>query len=312
MRLLIILFFCCGCFMTAFGQQICFEGQLNKGDEFQQNCNIEKAILNWQSGLDFCELTDSQRETLKNRIKNAKKCGTPVPDDNMVFVKGGTFTMGDVLNDNEETDEKPTHSVTLSDFYIGKYEVSQAEWIAVMDTNPSYFKGNNLPVEQVSWDDVKVYLQKLNAKTGKNYRLPTEAEWEYAAREGGKNVRFGNGKNTIDPSEINFDASASYKKPYSVVGEYRVKTVAVNSFAPNALGIYNMSGNVWEWCSDWRGAYSSGSQQNPTGPTTGSNRVFRGGSWLSYPQNCRATIRYSSTPAGRHYDLGFRVVRSPQ
>jgi formylglycine-generating enzyme required for sulfatase activity len=324
MRLSLLTLFFVACATAAFGQpNDCYEGLLQKGKDFYNAGTFDKAITKWTGALECPDLTTEQTRTLNEWITKAKNPPKPTPsvpksptrqsfEPEMVSVSGGTFTMGDVLNDNEYDDEKPTHSVTLSPFYIGKYEVSQAEWVAIMGSNPSYFKGDNLPVENVSWDDVQVYLQKLNAKTGKKYRLPTEAEWEYAAREGGKYVRFGNGKNTIDPAEINFDASASYKKPYSVVGEYRGKTVPVNSFAPNALGIYNMSGNVWEWCSDFGGSYSSTSQQNPTGPTTGSIRVIRGGSWSYNPQNCRATNRNHNTPATRLKNLGFRVVCSPQ
>ena len=228
----------------------------------------------------------------------------------MVFVKGGTFIMGDVLNDYEHSDEKPTYSVTLSDFYIGKYEISQAEWVAIMGKNPSYVKGDSLPVENISWNDVRYFLVQLNAKTGKNYRLPTEEEWEYAAREGGKNVRFGNGKETINPSEINFTAIESWKVAYSIVGEYPNKIVAVNSFVPNALGIYNMSGNVWEWCSDLYEKYSRKSSQNDTDETPDYIHVFRGGAWNSDPQNCRTSARNSNRLTFTNDNLGFRVAYS--
>lgn len=228
----------------------------------------------------------------------------------MVFVKGGTFTMGDVLDDFEVSDEKPTHSVTVKDFYIGKYEISQAEWVAIMGENPSYVKGDNLPVENISWNDVRYFLVQLNAKTGKNYRLPTEAEWEYAAREGGKNLRFGNGKNTINPSEINFTASESWKEAYSIVGEYPNKIVAVNSFAPNALGIYNMSGNVWEWCSDLYIKYSDKSAQNDNDETSDYIHVIRGGAWNTDPKGCRTSARNSNRRAFTNDNLGFRVAFS--
>ena len=182
-----------------------------------------------------------------------------------------------------------------------------------MGSNPSNFKDcPDCPVERVSWDDIQTFLQKLNARyPGRNYRLPTEAEWEYAAREGGKAVLFGNGKNILDPAEANFDASAEYKKPYSVVGEYRGKTTPVGSFRPNALGLYDMAGNVEEWCSDWKGTYPSEAQTNPQGPSSGSYRVLRGGSWDSLPQNCRVANRNSLSPDNRNSDIGFRLSRTP-
>ena len=230
----------------------------------------------------------------------------------MVFVQGGTFQMGDVVNDDERKDEKPVHPVTLSNYSIGKYEVTQKQWKAVMGekNNPSNFQGDNLPVEQVSWDDVQMFLQKLNEKIGKKYRLPTEAEWEYAARERGKNIRFGNGKDTANPSEINFDASKANKISYSVIGTYRQKTTSVGSFQPNSLGLYDMSGNVWEWCNDQYEDYSSNAVFNPSGAKNGSLYVIRGGSWNSYSDGCRVSYRSNSLPVNRGNGLGFRVVLS--
>jgi formylglycine-generating enzyme required for sulfatase activity len=235
----------------------------------------------------------------------------------MVSVQGGTFDMGDNFNDPEAgSDEKLVHSVTLSSYSIGKYEVTFDEFDAFCEatkrTKPKdegWGRGKR-PVINVSWDDATAYCKWLKAKTGKNYRLPTEAEWEFAARDRGKKVRFGNGKDIADPSEINFDGSAGNKVSYSVAGTYRQKTVAVNSLNANGLGLYHMSGNVWEWCSDFYGNYSSSAVSNPTGAAKGSYRVFRGGSWGSYPQFCRATYRYGSTPAYRNYYLGFRVASS--
>jgi formylglycine-generating enzyme required for sulfatase activity len=219
----------------------------------------------------------------------------------MISVDGGTFMMGCSSDQGSDCDgdEKPLHSVTLSSFQIGKYEVTQAQWQAVMGSNPSYFKGVNLPVESVSWDDVQEFIRKLNAQTGKGYRLPTEAEWEFAARGGNKSKGYiYSGSHT--PGSV-----AWY---YGNAGD---TTHVVGTKLPNELGIYDMSGNVWEWCSDWYNwydTYPSLSQQNPTGPREGSYRVIRGGSWNGSAADCRVADRGSNTPSIRYSILGFRLV----
>jgi formylglycine-generating enzyme required for sulfatase activity len=232
----------------------------------------------------------------------------------MAKIPAGQFTMGDLFDEGGE-DEKPTHQVTLSAFEIGKYEVTQELWYATMQERPSSHKNcADCPVEYVSWEEVQIFLQKLNALyPGKNYRLPTEAEWEYAAREGGKKVRFGNGKDVADPAKINFDGSEIYKQSYSLAGFVRGTTVAVGSLrSPNALGLHDMSGNVLEWCSDWYGEtyYNKSPAKDPQGPTSGSDRVCRGGSWCSYPQSCRVADRNSFSPGNRDNFLGFRLART--
>ena len=218
----------------------------------------------------------------------------------MIKVEGGTFNMGATSEQGSdaESDEKPVHSVTLSDYYIGETEVTQELWEAVMGSNPSYFKGSQKPVEQVSWNDCKEFITKLNKLTGKNFRLPTEAEWEYAARGGNKSKGYKySGSNTIGNVAWYTDNSSS-------------KTHDVKTKTPNELGIYDMSGNVYEWCEDWYGNYSSGSQTNPTGPSTGSYRVLRGGSWINYAKYCRVSHRSSINPDYRFNDYGFRLVLS--
>ncbi|MGM9869953.1 MAG: formylglycine-generating enzyme family protein [Sodaliphilus sp.] len=214
----------------------------------------------------------------------------------MVEVRGGTFTMGATSEQGSDaySDGKPTHQVTLSSYYIGKTEVTQALWQAVMGSNPSYFKGSNLPVEKVSWDDCQTFIRKLNALTGKNFRLPTEAEWEFAAR-GGNNSRGYkySGSNTLSNVAWYTDNSDGTTHP-------------VGSKSPNELGIYDMSGNVWEWCSDYWGSYSSSSQYNPTGPGSGSDRVGRGGGWNCDAGSCRVSFRDGSTPSYR--GLGRRLA----
>ena len=217
---------------------------------------------------------------------------------NMVWVDGGTFRMGATSEQGSDADsdrEYPVHSVTLSGYYIGKTEVTQALWKAVMGSNPSYWKGDNLPVESVSWDDCHEFIRKLNALTGQNFRLPTEAEWEFACR-GGNNSRGYkySGSNYID--------NVAW---YS--GNSGDKTHPVATKLPNELGIYDMSGNVWEWCSDWYGKYSSGAQTNPKGPYDGSSRVERGGSWIISAGYCRSSDRLSISPGNRYYSLGLRL-----
>jgi len=219
------------------------------------------------------------------------------PEPELVLVEGGTFTMGCTDGDcNERSDELPVHQVALSSYKITKYTVTQQQWEAVMGKNPSYFKGYNLPVEQVSWDNVQEFIQKLNALTGKKYRLPTEAEWEYAAR-GGK-----------------------LSKGYKYSGSDDINTVAwytentthpVGTKAPNELGIYDMSGNVFEWCSDWYGTYSEGAQTNPPGPETGTWRIIRGGSYLNFGEYvCRVSFRIGTQPNNYRNDFGFRLAHS--
>jgi formylglycine-generating enzyme required for sulfatase activity len=185
---------------------------------------------------------------------------------------------------------------------MGKTEVTQAQWKAIMGSNPSNFKGDNLPVEQVSWDDVQIFLSKLNAKTGKTYRLPTEAEWEYAAG-GGENNR------TIFAG-INDESSLGNYAWYSANSNNT--THAVGTKQPNQLGLYDMSGNVWEWCSDWYGAdyYANSPQTNPKGPSSGSYRVLRVGSWCNGASSCRVSLRDYDYPGGRYGNRGFRLVCS--
>jgi len=203
-------------------------------------------------------------------------------------------------------DEKPTHQVTLSSYYIGETEVTQALWEAVMGSNPSEFKNANHPVETISWDDCKTFVSKLNSITGKNFRLPTEAEWEYAARGGNKSKGYKySGSNTIGDVAWYWDNIPSHTE-----GDTGYGTQPVATKQANELGIYDMSGNVLEWCSDWYGSsyYSSSPATNPTGPTSGSGRVIRGGSWYFNAGDCRVAIRGNFTPASRYYDLGLRLA----
>lgn len=181
-----------------------------------------------------------------------------------------------------------------------------------LNNNPAHFKGDeNLPVEQVSWEDVQSFIKKLNEKTEKKYRLPSEAEWEYAAREGGKKIRFGNGKNTANPKEMNFDGREENKKHYSEVGEYRQKTTVVNTFAPNALGLHDMSGNVWEWCQDvWHDSYKGAPEYGSAWEQGGdaSLRVVRGGSLARSARDCGVVSRMGQNSIKRFKDLGFRLA----
>ena len=248
----------------------------------------------------------------------------------MIKVQGGTFTMGCTSEQSDcYGDESPTHNVSLSNYYIGETEVTQALWRAVMGTNPSYFQGDSRPVEQVDWYDAVEFCNKLSSALGlqpyyninksvqdpnnssssdkkkfivtinsgaNGFRLPTEAEWEFAARGGNKTNRYqyaGSG---------DIGAVAWYS------GNSGDRTCPVKTKQPNELGMYDMSGNVWEWCWDWKGNYSSYSQTNPTGPSSGSLRVYRGGSWSRIARYCRVSTRNDNTPGLRDNILGFRLA----
>ena len=240
-------------------------------------------LINWSSSV-----TPKQKEVLSRLVGN------------MVQVDGGRFQMGGTPEQGSDADsyEKPVHEVTLSDYYMGKYEVRQSEWEAVMGNNPSYFKGDDLPVENVSWEDCHEFIGRLNALTGLSFKLPTEAQWEYAARGGSlsKSYKF-SGSNDLE--EVGWYGSNS--------GNY---THRVGEKQPNELGLYDMSGNVWEWCEDWYGDYSSDSQSDPIGAVSGSFRVYRGGSRNSGARLCRVSYRLYNAPNRRNSFLGFRLVCS--
>ena len=215
----------------------------------------------------------------------------------MIKIEGGTFQMGATSEQGSDagSDESPVHSVTLSDYYIGETEVTQELWEAVMGSNPSTFSGNQKPVETVSWNDCQKFITNLNNLTGMNFRLPTEAEWEYAARGGNGSQGYKySGSNTI--SDVAW---------YS--GNSGSETHNVKTKSPNELGIYDMSGNVFEWCEDWYGNYSSGSQTNPTGPSSGSIRVLRGGSWYYGERGWRVSDRSGHNPDIGYNFLGLRL-----
>ena len=292
--------------------------------------NVETSRLNTSSrpvrfGADDLEEMESAcLEVVKSLFMDRDyQAGTPVSGNSssssrrhpgepeMVFVQGGTFLMGCTAEQGGDcdSDESPNHLVTVSDFYIGKYEVTQAQWEAVMGTSISqqrdkaggsslYGVGANYPMYYVSWHEVQEFINRLNALTGKQYRLPTEAEWEYAARGGNQSRGYKySGSNFIEQVAWFTDNSGRTNHP-------------VGTKSPNELGIYDMSGNVWEWCYDWYGSYSSTQQTNPMGPSSGSYRVYRGGGRYNSASFCRVSNRLRSTPTDRNNSLGFRLVLS--
>jgi formylglycine-generating enzyme required for sulfatase activity len=228
----------------------------------------------------------------------------------MIAIPGGTFWMGSPANEAERyNSESPQHQVTVNSFFIGKYPLTQAQYQAILGSNPSYFKGNNRPVETVSWYDAVLFCQKLSQRTGKNYRLPSEAEWEYACRAGTE-TPFSFGDN-ITTDLVNYNGTYPYKS--APKGKYREQTTDVGTFPPNAFGLYDMHGNVWEWCEDdWHENYINAPTDGiDWNSWSGSNeKIVRGGSWYNYPSNCRSANRLWNSRVDRYYYLGFRLAVS--
>jgi sulfatase modifying factor 1 len=227
-----------------------------------------------------------------------------------VLIPDGTFTMGSPSNEPERERDEKLHRVTISEpFFMQTTEVTQGQWREVMGNNPSFFKacGDDCPVETVSWNDVRDFIRNLNQKEGTDkYRLPTEAEWEYACRAGtGTPFYFGN---CLSTDQANYDGM--FPIPGCPRGEFRRRTLPVGSFQPNAWGLYDMHGNVAEWCNDWSGGYPSGHITDPTGPSSGQYPVLRGGSWGYSAANTRSAYRYGYFPDGRGLSNGFRVART--
>ncbi len=271
-----------------------------------------------------CSATDGSSVTAECLVT----VGEPAVEDEQTFtvdgvtfkmkkVAGGTFTMGTTVEQSNvytpDSDEKPTHLVTLSDYWMGETEVTQALWYAVMGAKPTsssswsttYGLGDNYPAYYISWNDCQTFITKLNQMTGKTFRMPTEAEWEFAARGGtqSQGYIFSGSSSTIGDVAWYWDNIPSQSSGTAGYGTQPVATKA-----PNELGIYDMSGNVWEWCQDWYGDYGSGSQTNPTGPSSGSDRVFRGGSWCNYAAGCRVANRDSNSPSSTYSSLGLRLA----
>lgn len=295
--------------------------ELNRKREEEEQIGgeaFEFEVITVNSEGDITKRRRQQRRALKENLGNNVIL-------EMVYIRGGTFMMGSPdLEYGRSGDEGPRHKVTVPSFFMGKYLITQAQWTAVMGNNPSNWKGANLPVETVSWHDAVEFCQRLSQKTGKTYRLPSEAEWEYACRAGtttplhfGKimtpglanyNVNYPFDQ-TISPELANYNSNNYANAPKEI---YREKTTPVGSFGvANAFGLYDLHGNVWEWCADpWHenylGAPSDGSVWQSGGDD--STRILRGGSWLNIAGHCRSAYRYWDPPGSRDADISFRVV----
>lgn len=291
-----------------------------RGGSIDKECDVEECRVNVRGeinetvGLRLAMDSETGELAPSNTIQVPASSTNPPKEDNkqsrrtvtvgkvsftMVHVEGGTFMMGATSEQGSDAndDENPAHQVTLSPYFIGETEVTQSLWEEVMGRNPSSnFKVAKRPVENVSWDDCQDFIRKLNQKTGLNFSLPTEAEWEFAARGGNKSQGYKYiGSNTLDEVAWYSNNSEGISRN-------------VKSKKANELGLYDMSGNVWEWCQDWYSNYVSSSQTNPTGPSSGSLRVARGGSWHSSSGDCRVSNRDNDTPDRRISNLGLRLV----
>ncbi len=244
-------------------------------------------------GVRFGECIDSNSTEVKPGKEEVIDLGKGVKLE-MVLIPAGKFKMGSPASEKGRNDNETQHGVTLTKpYYMGKYEVTQEQWESVMGKNPSETKGAKLPVTDVSWEDCQEFIKKLNAKTGGGYSLPTESEWEYACSAGTTTAySFGD---SLTKSDANIDGNS-------------IKTVG--SYKPNAFNLYDMHGNVWEWCEDWKADYPAGAVTDPKGPATGTYRVLRGGSFINVVSTARSSLRVYNSPTLRYSYGGFRLTRT--
>ena len=240
------------------------------------------------------EVQKESAKRLQTEVEKKADLGKGVNLD-IVLIPAGRFMMGSPASEKGRNENETQHEVTLTkSYYMGKYELTQEQWEAVMGNNPSEIKGVKLPVTQVSWEDCQEFIKKLNSKTTGGYRLPTEAEWEYACRAG-TSTAFSYG-DSITKSDANINGD-------------NIK--AMGSYSPNAFGLYDMHGNVWEWCEDWYGPYPNGKVNDPLGTANGTHRILRGGSFFYGVSEARSSNRATDSPANRSGNAGFRLARTP-
>ena len=254
----------------------------------------------------------SPTQAQKHQHTWAEHLGLPVKTTNsigmkLILIPPGQLTMGSPLGEEWHRKDEVQHEVTLSQaFYMGTAEVTQGEWKSLMPKNPSFFVDDALPVDTVNWLEAVAFCQKLSEKEHAKYRLPTEAEWEHACRAG-TTTPFFTGQ-TINTDQANYDGNYSYAG--GPKGVFRETTTTAGTFAANPWGVYDMHGNVWEWCADWYSPYPSHAVKDPTGPAQGAARIVRGGCWINFPAVCRSANRGKTVPAIWNFNFGFRVVRT--
>lgn len=282
------------------------ESMLREDNDLWKNIVQSNTIEGYDHYLTVFPDGEHRQQAIENRRNLIQQAETETAvqlvdpfNNEMIFVNGGTFMMGCTVKQDQKcyNSEEPRHRVTVSGFYMSIYPVTQAQWTEIMGNNPSDTNCPGCPVTNVSWYDAQSFIERLNNNTGKNYRLPTEAEWEFAAR-GGREARgfVYAGSNVLD--RVAFYDNNSNNRLHPVGGKQ-----------PNALGLYDMSGLVQEWCQDWYGEYSNTAKQNPQGPASGRFRVLRGGAYNVSERYCRVSSRSYRPPADNHFNVGFRLVK---
>ena len=301
--------------LAVVGQNL-FSGNKNQNITSRNTSTPENITSNNLNSFSFEVVTTDPGGNITNRRKESAKYFTEDLGNGvlleMVEIPGGTFIMGSPASEAERhSNEGPQRQVKVPSFYMGKYELTQAQYQAIMGTNPwtnpSSFKGDNRPVERVSWNDAVAFCEKLSQKTGKNYRLPSEAEWEYACRAG-TTTPFYFGE-SITPDLVNYDGNYAYAS--APKGKYRQQTTDVGTFPPNAFGLYDMHGNVWEWCQDdYIDSYNNAPTDGSALTGRSGIKLLRGGSWYDYPRYCRSAYRGYHYPDTGNDVNGFRLVVS--